>query len=243
MRMQDVAGEGILIAGGAAAILLQAADPRIAADVAVHSDFASRPLDRLRGTLTYLYVLAYGTEEEQRRVARLVGEAHRPVPGARDAELQRWVAATLYWTADRIQSLVLTPSDDDLYREYARIGTALGMPAALWPADRAAFAEYFDAYPLAVGDDARQVAHDLLHPRSWRLRWLMPTVRLATAGLLPPAVRAAYGLPFDEERYARLVRRARRWYPRLPRALRELPMRRTLRAFRRGSPTPSHLHE
>jgi uncharacterized protein (DUF2236 family) len=238
MRMQEVAGEGILLAGGAAAILLQVADPRVAAGVARHSDFAERPLDRLHGTLTYLYVLAYGTADEQHRVARLVGEAHRPVPGARDAELQRWVAATLYWTAARIHELVLEPVDEELYQEYARIGTALGMPTALWPAGRAAFEEYFEGYPLAVGDDARQIAHDLLHPSRapWWMRRLLPTVRLATAGLLPAALRDAYALEFDAARYARLVARARRWYARLPRALRELPMRRTLRAFRRAYP-------
>lgn len=236
MHMQDVAGEGILLAGGAAAILLQVADPRVAAGVARHSDFAERPLDRLHGTLTYLYVLAYGTEDEQHRVARLVGEAHRPVPGARDAELQRWVAATLYWTAARIHELVLDPVDDDLYLEYARIGTALGMPAALWPEDRAAFDEYFSAYPLAVGDDARQIARDLLRPRPWWLRRLSPTLTLVTAGLLPPAIRDAYGLPFDAARYDRFVSRARRWYPRLPGRIRELPMRRILRTFRRTGP-------
>lgn len=233
--MRDVAGEGILLAGGAAAILLQVADPRVAAGVARSSTFEERPLDRLHGTLTYLYVLAYGSDDEQRRVARLVGESHRPVPEARDPELQRWVAATITWSADRIHALVLDPMDEELYREYGRIGTALGMPASLWPADRAAFEEYFAAYPLDVGDDARRIAHDLLHPRSWWLRRLTPVLTLATAGLLPPALRAAYGLPFDEPRFERLVRRTRRWYPRLPRAVRELPLRRTLRAFRRAA--------
>ncbi len=62
--MQEVAGEGILLAGGAAAILLQVADPRVAAGIAAHSDFADRPLDRLHATLTYLYVTAYGTDAE-----------------------------------------------------------------------------------------------------------------------------------------------------------------------------------
>lgn len=235
MKMQEVAREGILLAGGAAAILLQLADPRVAAGVARHSDFADRPLDRLLGTLTYLYVTAYGTDEERRRVARQVGDAHRPVAGARDPELQLWVAATLYWTAARIHDLVLQPTDDELYLEYATVGTALGMPRELWPADRAAFAAYFDAYPIAVGDDARAVAHDLLHPRLRRLRPFAGTLRIVTAGLLPPAVRDAYGLPHDAARFDRLVRRARRWYPRLPASIRQAPMRRTLRRFRSSS--------
>ena len=93
--MQEVAGEGIPLGGGDAAILLQVADPRVAAGVARHSDFAERPLDRLHGTLTYLYVLAYGTEEEQHRVARRGGQAHRPGPGCAGCGLQRWVVASL----------------------------------------------------------------------------------------------------------------------------------------------------
>jgi uncharacterized protein (DUF2236 family) len=235
--MQDVAGEGILLAGGAAAILLQLADPRVAAGVAAHSDFAQRPLDRLHGTLTYLYVTAFGTEDERHRIARQVGEAHRPVAGARDPGLQLWVAATLYWTAARIHDLVLTPTDEELYREYATIGAALGMPRELWPADRAAFQEYFDAYPIVVGDVARAVADELLHPRRvpWWMQRLMPAVRVLTAGVLPGPVREAYGLELDQARYARLVRRIRRWYPRLPRRIREAPMRRTMRRFRSSS--------
>ena len=88
--------EALLLGGGAAAILLQAADPTIAASVARHSNFATRPLDRLHGTLTYLYVTEFGTPEEAAAVARQVGAAHRPVPGAQDEQLQLWVAATLY---------------------------------------------------------------------------------------------------------------------------------------------------
>lgn len=93
-QTRDVAAEGILLAGGARAILLQLANPAVGRGVAEHSDFADRPLDRLTGTLTYLYVVMYGTPDEVRAVARRVGHAHTPVPGARDTDLQLWVAAT-----------------------------------------------------------------------------------------------------------------------------------------------------
>ncbi|HWR85066.1 MAG TPA: oxygenase MpaB family protein, partial [Rhodoglobus sp.] len=56
-RIADVSDEAILLAGGGAAILQQLANPVVAAGVAGHSDFAERPLDRLHGTLTYLYVI------------------------------------------------------------------------------------------------------------------------------------------------------------------------------------------
>jgi uncharacterized protein (DUF2236 family) len=50
--MRLVAREGALLAGGARAILLQIAHPAVGRGVAEHSDFAGRPLDRLRATLT-----------------------------------------------------------------------------------------------------------------------------------------------------------------------------------------------
>ncbi|MDH6179988.1 uncharacterized protein (DUF2236 family) [Microbacteriaceae bacterium SG_E_30_P1] len=238
LRITDVSDDAILLAGGAAAILLHVADPAIARGVAHHSTFAERPLDRLNGTLTYLAVLVYGTPDEARAVARTVGGAHRSVPGATDARLQLWVAATLYDTAMRVRALVWgedTPANaETLLADFAVVGTALGVPASEWPASRAAFTEYWSTYGLEVGDDARSVCQALVHPVAapWWMRAVMPTVRVVTAGLLPPELRDAYGLPHDQARFDRLVRRARRWYPRLPRRLRSWPTRFYLRRFR-----------
>lgn len=239
LTIQDVSGEAILLAGGAAAILLQVADPAVARGVARHSTFAERPLDRLHGTLTYLYVTVYGTPEEARAIARSVGEAHRGVPRATDATLQAWVAATIYDTAMGVRELMQGPDSaadaDALLADYAVVGMALGVPRSDWPASRAAFAEYWSAYPLEVGDDARGIARELLHPSGpWWLRLLMPAVRVVTAGLLSPELREAYGLPHDAEHFDRLVRRTRSIYPRLPRWLREAPKRHYLRRFRRA---------
>ncbi len=241
LRIADVSAEAILLAGGARAILLQIANPGVGRGVAEHSDFANRPLDRLRGTLTYLYVTVYGTPEEAREVARRVGAAHRAVPGATDAGLQLWVAATLYDTAMQVREIVYGPLDDDdaeaLLADYAIVATALGVPRAEWPSDRAAFASYWrrEVGDLRVDAPARRVASELLHPRRgpfW-LRAAMPTVRVVTAGLLDEAVRDAYELPFDARRYDRLVRVGRLVYPRLPPWIRHAPMRHYLREFRR----------
>jgi uncharacterized protein (DUF2236 family) len=54
LRLTDVAREGVLLAGGARAILLQLANPAVGRGVARHSDFASNPLQRLRNTLSYV---------------------------------------------------------------------------------------------------------------------------------------------------------------------------------------------
>ena len=241
MRIREVSAEGVLLAGGARAILLQLANPAVAAGVAEHSDFAGRPLDRLHGTLTYLYVIVFGSPEEAASIARRVGQAHRPVRGegydARDTELQVWVAATIYDTAMQVHELVFGEGvrrDAQLLADYAVVGGALGVPEGAWPSSPEAFAEYWASQRPQVGEHARGVARELLHPRSgpvW-MRALMPTVRAFTAGLLSPELREAYGLPFNEKRFVRMLRVARAVYPRLPRALRHAPMRRYLRAFR-----------
>jgi uncharacterized protein (DUF2236 family) len=244
LHTPDASADAIMLAGGARAVLLQLANPAVARGVAEHSDFAERPLDRLHGTLTYLYVIQFGTPEEVASIARRVGAAHRPVVGdgydARDVGLQVWVAATIHDTAVRVHELVfgaLTPDEaQQLLDSAAVVATTLGVPRESWPATPAAFAEYWAAATVSVEQPARDVARALLHPGNapaW-MRALMPTVRLVTAGLLSPELRSAYGLEFDERRFARLVRVTRIVYPRLPRLVRHAPMRRYLREFRRG---------
>lgn len=65
-----------------------------------HSNFSYRPLDRLRTTMTFVYCMTFGTEDERRTVVDKVHRAHAPVKGAgydaNDTRLQLWVAATLY---------------------------------------------------------------------------------------------------------------------------------------------------
>ncbi|MCU1513742.1 MAG: hypothetical protein JWO10_832 [Microbacteriaceae bacterium] len=235
MPLTALADEAVLLAGGGRAILLQLANPAIGHAVAHHSNFAADPLRRLRNTLTYVYALVYGTPSQVAAVRRMVQVAHAPVRSATydasDARLQLWVAATLYDSAVTLyERLVapLAPDDADLiYREYAVIGTALGMPAALWPADRAAFRAYWDSQlaTLSVDDRVLAVSRDLLHPRTGPL-WMrasMPLVRLVTAGQLPPQLREAYGLPFRAARYERAMRWTARIYPRLPRGIRRWP--------------------
>ncbi|WP_341952794.1 oxygenase MpaB family protein [Salinibacterium sp. TMP30] len=245
LRIADVSADVALLAGGGAAILLQIAHPAVGQAVAEHSDFARRPLDRLNGTLTYLYVTVYGTTEEAAEVARRVGAAHRPVRSdsydAHDPQLQLWVAATLYDTAIRVRELVFGPlrevDAEMLLSDYAVIATALGVPRALWPADRAAFGRYWNesVAGLSVTGASRRVAHQLLHPTGgpWWLLPLMPLVRLLTAGLLSEDLRNAYGLPHHQKRFDRIMRVTRAIYPRLPRWVRFAAQRRYLTAFRK----------
>ncbi|WP_026553694.1 oxygenase MpaB family protein [Arthrobacter sp. 35W] len=257
-EVQDIGAEGILLAGGARAILLQLAHPAVGRGVAEHSTFAADPIARLQATMTYVYGAVYGTEEQVAEVRRRVNRAHAKVRSAEGAEgagpaynaydphLQLWVAATLYQTAATLHTEVFgAPSDDvaeRLYAHYAILGTVLQMPPGLWPADRAAFARYWDAQlaQLQVTDAARAVARDLLYPAKaplW-LRSLMPTARLVTAGLLPPQLRGEFGLQYSaaqQRRYARLLGTTAVVYPKVPRRLRHALRDHYLKRLR---PTP-----
>lgn len=239
---EEYAADGVLVLGGAAAILLQIGDPVVARGVAEHSDFAHRPMDRLRNTLRYVYAVGLGSAQQSRRAAGAVNRAHARVTGARDADRQLWVAATLHRVGVAVHEQIVGPLSpglaDEIYAAGERLGSALQLPPGLWPADRAAFDRYWtDAVAaLEVGDDARGIARDLLHNRAipWWTRPAMPLVRVVTSGLLPAEVREAYGMPWHPRRYraavgfVRVLRRA------TPRRLRELPSRRLLETGRRG---------
>jgi uncharacterized protein (DUF2236 family) len=244
LRIGDIAAESVLIAAGGRAILLQLANAGEGRGVAEHSDFASRPLDRLVRTLQYVYTVVYGDPDQVEAAVRSVSLAHGPVRSAPDADgpaysafdprLQLWVAATLYDSATDMHERVYGPLDDasaeQIYLDYAVLGTALQVPPALWPADRVAFREYFSRELDALGTDptTKRVAHALLHPTvaPFWLKAAMPLARLVTSGLLPPPIRDAFDLPWSPARrraFNGVMAAVRVIYPRLPRALRQLP--------------------
>ena len=229
--------DGAIVAGGAAAILLQVADPVVARGVAEHSAFATDPMRRLRHTLTFVYAVLAGDDRQRDRVAAFTDRAHDGVPGARDVDRQLWVAATLYATGRAVQERLggpLPPGlDAGILAASAELATVLQVPADRWPADRAAFDAYWrDAVTaLEVGDDARAIARDLLHPRAvpWWARLGMPLVRAITPTLLPAPLARAYGFA---PRDARLAWAALRALARImPWRLRSLPARRLLAAL------------
>lgn len=235
-EMRRVAREGVLMAGGARAILLQVAHPAIGRGVAEHSNFAARPINRLHATMTYIYAVTFGTAHERERVVASVSAVHRGIVGpgydASDPDLQLWVAATLYDTAvtlyERLFGALPPDMADDVYRQYSVLGTALQLPESQWPRDRTAFAAYWEQTlaSLRVTADARKIARDLLHPRPLVMRAMAPANLLITAGLLPETVRAAYGLRWNAPRqkgFDGLMNALAHTYPHLPAVLRQLP--------------------
>ena len=253
LTLQGLAGEGVLIAAGGRAILLQLANPAIGHGVAEHSDFARRPLDRLNGTLSYVYAIVFGDAEMTALAVERVNRAHRPVHStgttpqynAFTPALQLWVAATLYESATTFHEMIFGPLDettaDEVYQSYARLGTALQVPPHLWPEDRAAFRRYWDEQVARLTTDAttRAVAHELLHSRTGPLwfRSALPLGRLLTAGLLPPGVRVLFDLPWTsrhQRTFDGVLVGLRLIYPRLPKKLRHWPKHHYLSALQRS---------
>ncbi|MEX3564689.1 oxygenase MpaB family protein [Micrococcus endophyticus] len=245
-----LAREAAILAGAGAAILLQVAHRPVGAGVAAHSRFTEDPMHRLRHTLAYVYAATLPEAADARdAVVGRVRAAHRPVRGvdrggrpydAADPDAQLWVAATLYWAGEQVRRRLWGTLDAEdaerLYRGYAPLATSLEVPASAWPADRAAFAAYWDARiaALEVTDDARSVAADLFSGRGVPapLRAALPLARFVTAGMLPARVRTGLGWSWsgrDSVREARLWALARTLYLPLPAAVRGVVVRWILR--------------
>lgn len=246
--------ERLVVLGWGRAILLQLAHPLVAAGVAEHSGYRCHPaeyLERVRGTVGGMLGLTFGSDAEIARTAARIRGIHDRVHGtlpaaagrfpagtaysAHDPALLAWVHATLIDTMLVSYELLvgpLTPGARDRYCAEARgIGPLLGVPASRLPADeadlRAAMTSAAERGDLVVTPAARELAHALLFP-SWRAlpepartfgRWM-------TVGLLPPAIREAYGLPWgsrQERRFRASVRIVRGLRACLPSRVRDWP--------------------
>lgn len=247
-KIRQVVQEAILLAGGAAAILLQVAEPGVGKGVDEHSNFAYRPMDRLRTTMTYVYCMAFGSRCEKEAVIQMVHRAHSVVKGpnysADDPELQLWVAATLYAVGIELyQQMFGTMTDEDaeaIYREYSVLAVSLRVRPGMWPVSRRAFWEYWDhkIETMQVTENAKRVANDLLWNKELpvHIRCLLPLVRLTTAEMLPKRIREAYGLKSTKIRrgaYRVTLGFTKATYPYLPKAVRTYPMRYYLKDMRR----------
>lgn len=246
--------EVVLLLGWGRAILLQLAHPLVAAGVADHSSFTTRPSERLRRlqrTLGAMFALTFGPAETAERAALSINTIHDRVHGhlrdpagafpagtaysAHDPALLCWVHATLLDSFARTYELFIAPltsQEKDRYcREASGIASLLGIPADALPMSWAELQVYMNGMyasgQVAVTDIARRLARDVLAPPcpppALPLVWLL---RLTTLGLLPPAIREAYGFRWDLRR-ERLLHNAasfvRYALPFLPSLLRHWP--------------------
>ncbi|WP_141578703.1 oxygenase MpaB family protein [Actinomadura sp. WMMA1423] len=232
--------EGVLIAAGGAASLLQTAHPKVAQGVYDHSYTADDPLRRLRNTMGWLYAVQFGTREEAETFSALVTKGHSAVTGpdyeANDPELQVWVAATLFAVAAQFYQLVFrrTFTDAELEEFYGQTkvyATILGCPEERMPETYRQFREYYAdmVQSLEITDASRAIAAQVLAPKLPGGPLHAPglaAIRLLTAGLMPAPIREQYGWRWDagrERRFRLLVGTIALVYPRLPLRVRTLP--------------------
>lgn len=175
-----------------------------------------RPIKRTRTTLAYLAIALLGTDEERAAMRREVDRQHRqvhslpgdPIPyNAMSHDLQLWVAACLYKGVEDIERVLGIEHDDEtaerVYRYCARLATTLQVAPEQWPADRAAFQEYWDANVARIEMDdltrgyLQGIARAEFLGTPWS--WLVgPLVQLHSVGFLPPEFREELGLPWTE---------------------------------------------
>jgi uncharacterized protein (DUF2236 family) len=201
------------------------------------------PIKRFRTTFTYISVALLGTDAERARYRDAVNGQHRQVrsqPGSPVAynafsrELQLWVAACLYYGSVDIHEKLHGPMPDDqadaFYAHAARFGTTLQVPQDMWPADRAAFARYWDeaVSRVSIDEPVREYLHGLM-TREHMHPVLRGNVRFntwVTTGFLPQQFRDEMRLPWtaaDQERFERLLRRIGAVQRRLPAIVRRFP--------------------
>jgi uncharacterized protein (DUF2236 family) len=234
------------------ALVMDVAHPLVAAGVADHSGFRSRPWRRAWITMDAAVRLVFGDSPTARAAARQIYATHDHIHGtlaqgagpfgrgdsytAHDASLLTWVWATLVDSAEVAYTRYVGPfapaEADAYYADMVAFARFMGIPAGLLPADRTAFAAYLDAMMggglLGAGASSRELARDIL----WFAHRSVPSpiVRVGRALAvitLDPRLRHALDVrlePTDERFATRLDRVLQTYYPRLPRARPAVPM-------------------
>ena len=261
--------EIIVIAGWGRAILLQLAHPLVAAGIDAHSSFRGSlgsSIRRLWSTIGAMLSLTFGEDEEAIAVAARINVIHDRVSGrldapagvfpagerysAHQAELLRWVHATLIDSIPLTYELLVGPLTQEQRERYcveaAVMEPLLDIPAGLLPRNTTELDAYtreiLGSGKIAITPRSRALARAVLFPPRWRLLWpAFRPVQLITIGLLPGAVREAYGFDWSEREARALVRwtTALKWVRRLvPRFVCEWPASRTRRHTRDSAKSP-----
>jgi uncharacterized protein (DUF2236 family) len=203
----------------AANVIMQLAAPAVGYGV-VESPVDSgnvyrHPFKRARTTGTYLAAATLGTDDDRALIRSEVDKVHALVRSnvssplsynAFDPKLQLWVAACLYrYYVDMHESLY-GPLDDEaadaIYLDARKLGTTLQVREAMWPADRAAFDEYWKRSldRLQIDPPVREHLHGVAAlvflPAPLRLA-AGPFNLFATTGFLPAEFREHMGLSWS----------------------------------------------
>ena len=229
---------GIALLAGPANVIMQLARPGVGYGVLesrVESGRVDRhPIKRARTTFTYLAVATRGTEEQRSAYRRAVNRAHAQVfstdespvrYNAFDRDLQLWVAACLYKGGVDVYRTFVGEMDaetaDRHYRDGMALGTTLQVPPEMWPADRAAFDDYWQRSleKVHIDDTVREYLYPIAVSRMKGVRFPAPLQNfseslalLITTGFLPQRFRDEMRLdwnPVKQREFDRLMRAIR----------------------------------
>src|ERR1700758_3703173 len=114
------------------------------------------PFKRARTTGTYLAAATLGTAADRALIRAELDKVHARVRSnpsspvsynAFDPKLQLWVASCLYRYYVDMHEFLYGPLDDEsadaVYLDARKLGTTLQVRTGMWPADRAAFDEFW----------------------------------------------------------------------------------------------------
>jgi uncharacterized protein (DUF2236 family) len=215
---RDLLMNGLSLALGGANVIMQLSRLPVGRGVVESTVESAHPIKRTRTTLGYIVIALFGSEAERAQIRREVDRQHRFVRSnaqspieynAFDPELQLWVAACMYrGLEDAVAFLhegVASATLDDLYQRSSRFATTLEVPESMWPDDRTAFEQYWQASlrQIAVDETTRRfllgiASLDFL-PSPLRMI-LGPAHKMVTTGFLPASFREALGLDWGNRR-------------------------------------------
>jgi uncharacterized protein (DUF2236 family) len=243
--------EGVLLAGGGTALILQLAHPLVAAGVSQHSNYREDPWGRLYRTLDLTTKITFGSTATAEEASARIRQTHGRVRGkseqaagaygegapydARTHDLVMWVHATLVHTSLLVYQRYVKPltiaEQRRYYEEQKLLGEKFGVPIEHQPDTYADFNDYFDAMltsdRIAPTDALRDVVDAVMHPPVPLVaRPVIEALNLSTVGHLPASLRSDLGLPWGPHR-ARLFEASRlvlsAALPVLPKLFREFP--------------------
>lgn len=211
----------VLIAAGYA-LLLQVAHPTVGAGVSEHSQFQRDPWGRLLRTLDYTCTIVYGGPQAAGEMGRRMRSFHTQIKGTRrDGQRYHalepvpyaWVHATLAEAIVAAHARFGRPFADaqreQLWSEWRALGRLLGIRERDLPVGWQAFREYVEEmvqreleHTPAVDEVLAALARPAPPALSALYRPLWPLarvqlghfLRVATVGLLGPALRERFGL-------------------------------------------------
>ena len=210
--------EAVLGLGALRALLMQVAHPKVAQGVADHSNYRGEPIQRVLTTLRLQQVIVFGSCQEASEALLRIQGRHQSVVGtiaggtrikknniynANDPHLQLWVFATLVDTMVRMQDQLLTPLSaaerEAFYQESLLFADLMGITRDSLPPSLVKFDTWIEdmigSDEIAVTSTAKDIASSLLR---LPVAVFWPTNYILAAGSLPPALREAYGLKWNE---------------------------------------------